>query len=297
MITGNKYVERQRKEKLTGLFDVKPIVLNPTKKELEEMGFNYEEEPNYLLKDDSGETEGVIIKLYLSYEYEGKTNILPTSVYLRNTHRNQSSSGNYKYIDNKLNSAWLDVNPNDKQSVADGVAAYNEKAKYGKFSSEYTREKIGEQQLYQLLAYASDTQFDDDFSVDFLTEKQWETLLSGDFSFLKKIVKKYTKNEFRMLLGINKEKKSQSWFDKNSAIGESPYLRKGQTPDEESKFWRFVLGKKRGDKAPGEYSWSHNFYLSSEPVVFKSDAHPDLTKMVSNSEEEPSNIDDSDMPF
>lgn len=105
----------------TGLADFRPMLINPTKNELNRIGVNFEDEPVYITTDDNGikrlridiwgEVTGTDIK-----ENEVKF-INKLTFFLDNTEK-ESSTGKYEYINEFGDTCWVEegTNPNDVYS-------------------------------------------------------------------------------------------------------------------------------------------------------------------------------------
>lgn len=294
MIKGTEYTAGANRSLLpNGLFDTTPVAVNPDKEELIKLGINANNEPRYTLTDGDDNEIGTRLAVYLKYEFKdgdkSYTFIDPTFINLYKDFRKQADSGRIKYINNQVDSIYAmdeaEINERNEKALEKG---------YGYFdTSNYKKERIGEQQLYQFIYTLARIKKDKNMVFDMLSDKEWEKLSGGDISKIKKEISKLAKNQIRLLRGINRENNRGAWFDKNSAIGQNPYLYAGQNVTENGPFFRFVFDKKRKGDEPGEYSWAEQYYFNAIPNLYEVKL-PDLTKTVSGKAEE---VSVDDYPF
>ena len=180
----------------TGLHNMRVVAINPTKAELEKLGYNPRNESNYLSKAEDG-AEKVRIDFYLTGKNpEGEEGIrTKVALFLENRERVNKDGTKREWINDFGRTAW-----GSKDAPPTGLKWYD--------ASTARPAKVGEGDLIAFIINWMNVAPTDEASLDNL-----EGLFKGDYSELKQLLTANPNNEVRVLLGV-REGKYQSVYNK-----------------------------------------------------------------------------------
>lgn len=260
MISGKKNVSSSL---VTGLFDCKPILINPTQEELSQ--YTSQNVPESYVKD-----EYTTIAIWHEFSFKDEKYYLPLNINL-NEDEKLSSTGKKLFINNKAQVQW----GFSEDAIDERNKSLEKKEMYKYTSLDGLRPaKGGELTLiYYMIALSNFDTKSDDFSLDIST--YWSDLMQGKVDKLKEVV--FSFDKIRMLVMIDEQKERMSFFKKESPIGKSPFLPMGYTLHK--------LNTSKGDKVknhdfyqslldlddqgnPGAYSMRNRFYFELAPEEY-----------------------------
>lgn len=195
----NKSDEKVFKEiKLyTGLHNLKVVAINPTKAQLEEMGFKPQNDPVYLT------TEGEVKKLRLDFHLqgaglEGDTVKTKVAFFLENQYRTNKDGDKAEWINDFGRTAWsLKGTPDEPPT---GLNWFDHQTA--------RRSHIGEADLHLFLVNWLNIGPDDEAKMD-----NFLAIFDEDYSELQGILSGNIENEVRVLLTV-RDSKYQSVYNK-----------------------------------------------------------------------------------
>lgn len=261
MISGKKNTTSSL---VTGLFDCKPILVNPSQDELSQ--YTSQNVPESYVKD-----EYTTIAIWHEFEFKNEKYYLPLNINLNNEEK-LSSTGKKLFINNKAQVQW----EFSEESIDERNKSLDKKEMYKYISLDGLRPaKGGELTLmYYLLALSNFDTKSEDFSLDIST--YWEDLIQGKVEKLKEVV--FSFDKIRMLVMIDEQKERMSFFKKESPIGKSPFLPMGYTLHKlnvsnsgdkvkNHDFYQSLLDL--DDQGhPGPYSMRNRFYFELAPEEY-----------------------------
>lgn len=181
-ITGNSSTEVTVREKTiwTGLADCKVLAINPTLTELNDLGINAQNDPQYI--GDDGR-----VRLDIWVKTDNPQNVTTKfSLWLENKHR-ESQAGKPQWINKYGKTAWY----NDESESQDWFLKDGVRQAY-----------IGEEDLHKFLqAYLNVVYNTKDKKYDECRIDNMEAIFKGDYSELQSILTAYPDNTVRVLLG------------------------------------------------------------------------------------------------
>ena len=185
-ITGNDSTEKTVREKTvwTGLAECKVIAINPTMKELNDIGIPASQEPDYLGKNDDGKTKARIdFWLEIQGETQTKTKM---SIWLEDELRT-SGAGKPQWINKYGKTGWAaSIEENLEWFLQDGARqAYKSEEDMLKFFQAYLN----------VIYNTKDKQYDE-CQID-----DMPAIFNGNFSELQSIIRIQPTNTVRVLLG------------------------------------------------------------------------------------------------
>ena len=170
-----------------GVTKVKVLAVNPTLEELQNMGLNFQQEPEYV-----GQTDEGIDKVRIDFFVGNDKLITKVSFFLEATERINRNGDKYEIINNKGQSTW----------AVDVQEAVTRKGKNGNtwFSEVGARKAyVGEVDLMTFIADWLNISPEDDLELE-----DFSKLLKGNVSELKQYAKEAVNNEFYILLTVKK---------------------------------------------------------------------------------------------
>jgi len=190
-IAGNSSTEETQKvfNLYTGVGKIKVLAINPSLTTLAGLGFNFQNEPEYLTTDETG-----VQKLKLQFFIQNpdkkdlKTNI---TLFLENKERTNLAGDKYEIINNLGQSTWADsIETATNRTNAKGEKWFSEKG--------VRIAKVGEVGLINLLSNWCNVKFGDEISLDNIDK----LVSKGDISELITILNAYKDNEFKGLFKV-----------------------------------------------------------------------------------------------
>lgn len=294
-----------------GLIDATPVAVNPDDKKIKELGLG-NKAPSYTRTRDNGDEFGLLY-IYHKWNYnntvEGKvdnSNVefsLPLKIYITEKEIYSERTGKYLFTNNKGDFKWA-ISLEDIAAENELVPA-NEPYKLFNVDKKYAPRVAYEGEILltnYLIALSGFDKKAESFEID--VREYWPSLLKGDGSKLEQDILQFDK--VRMLVMIDEGRQAMQIFDKESKIGESPFLRAGELPYEGSKFMKLLFDLQKdaqGNFKPGEYSLGNRYDISFNPELVEV-SMPDISKFMNTVEEEDNGVVDalsesseSDMPF
>ena len=177
----------------TGLANMKVIAINPTKSQLEELGYKPQNDPVYNTRD--GETEKLRLDVFLGLENDDSKIMTKVAFFLENSIRKNKNGDKAEWINDFGRTAWgtLETPPSDLKW----------------FDSETARPcKIGESDVHTFLVNWLNISPNDEAKLE-----NFEGLFSGDYSELNGLLESNSDNEIRVLLTV-RDGKYQSIYNK-----------------------------------------------------------------------------------
>jgi hypothetical protein len=256
-----------------GVGAFKVVAINPTKKELEDMGRTVNEEPTYIGKNDKGETTARI-QVYVVTNPDSSVNngVQITTSFMFNLTRAKrvgSDSGKIQVIDKFGRTAWAtqeDINNKAIPVYSNGPA---------NISGDYRPVAIGEENLVNFLiawlnipSVMEYNRTNNTFTMRKDTEEcevsiDLAKIFSGDFSELQEIVKLAKEFEVKGAFGVRTTDKGQY-----QAVFTRMFLRNGSTKYEKLEA-AITEAKEHGAEANTEYSTLPLHEYDVKPTEFK----------------------------
>lgn len=185
----NKQVVKESRL-FSGLANVKVVAFNPSKSELEAMGYKPQSDPSYLTREDG------VKKLRLDIHLAQDENLLKTKVafFLENKLRTNKDETKAEWINDSGRTAWgtLDDPPNFKWFDATTAR----------------RAYVGEADIHNFLINWLNISPQDEAKLESFVE-----LFNGNYTELKNLFKSAKDNEVKVLLGV-REGKYQSVYNR-----------------------------------------------------------------------------------
>lgn len=264
MAFNGKTFESKEITLVTGLFDLKPIAINPTKEALAELTngtVNLKNEPEYVGTNRDGVPQ-IEIKIYLKGEIAKTGNLEegedPNEVFYTNVRfiiedsASTSSKGKTQYINNAGESTYEFSDNED--SLPDWFK-----------SKKYRTAHVGEPALYKfLMALSGWNRKDED--LELALDTPIKEIIANDLSELREVVFTLFKNKkVRCMLGV-RDGRFQDVFTKE-------FLSEGQKPRANSRFIKDLQGL-RTDKSTGKlvstgYGYNSDYQNSLEPKRYE----------------------------
>lgn len=249
-IVGNSSnVETQKVFNLyTGVGKAKVLAINPNLAELNALGFNFTNEPEYLTTDENG-----VQKLKLQFFIQNpdkedlKTNI---TLFLENKDRVNQVGDKYEIINNLGQSTWA-------ATVADAIERTNAKGEKW-FSEKGARiAKVGEVGLINLLINWVNVKPGDEVSLDTLND----IISKGNVKELKDILSIYKDNVFKVLYKV------RDAGDKQYQTVESGVFDRGFKRDDDYKVFERFISQKEKSGYPVKDIWTYEFQVYNHKPV------------------------------
>lgn len=200
----NEIKESTGRRYFTGVENFKVIAVNPSKAELEAIyGSELKRDPEYLsdqtVSDTDGEREVKQVRFDFFLESEGDENIKTRiSFYVSDTHH-KSQSGKIKVINDFGGSTWLTQESIDANEAPGNMSWYNMSGvKIAKRGEEEVIDFL--KNLLNLPMKLENLENVAEAHAKF-SDNHWKEFFSGDFSYLKDVVKA-TNNKIGVLLGV-----------------------------------------------------------------------------------------------
>lgn len=176
----------------TGLKNMKVVAINPTKEELEKMGYNPKNDPVYTSVDNTDPqtpVEKVRLDFFLEAEMEGQRNLrTKIAFFLENRHRTNRDGTTAEWIDNTGRTAW---------GTPDAAPT-----QYNWFDTETARKcHPGEGDLHQFLVNWLNIQPGDEAKLD-----NFVALFAGNYTELQSLLASNAGNEVKVLLTVREGK-------------------------------------------------------------------------------------------
>ena len=185
----------------TGLHNVKVVAINPSKEQLEEMGFKPQNAPSYITTDTTG--DNTIIKLRLDFHVEGKDaegQLIKTKVafFLEDRYRTNRDGTKAEWINDFGRTAWSAVGT--PEVSPSGLVWFK--------SETARRSHVGEADLHLFLVNWLNIGPDDEAKMD-----NYLALFKEDYAELRSILAGNIDNEERVMLTV-RDSKYQSVYNK-----------------------------------------------------------------------------------
>jgi len=236
----------------TGLKNMKVVAINPTKEEMEALGYKPKNAPVYISVD--GETKKLRLDFFLSGDDEqGGTLRTKIAFFLENKHRVNQSGTKGEWINDAARTAW----------GTNTEAPTN----FAWFDATTARPcKIGEGDVHLFLINWLNVQPGDEAKLD-----NFDALFSGNYSELKKLLAANRNNEVKLLLTV-REGKYQSAYTR--------YF--DRATNKRTTYWESHIKKQSEEGYPPKEDFSNSFTFQewTEPSVMM-DAGGDSSDNVS----------------
>lgn len=193
-VKGNSSSEKtvRVKSKYTGLAPVRILSVNPSMKELNDMGISADKEPSYVINKEDGSISSRL-DFWLAIDPKPETGDIVTkmTLWIDNTIFVGKNTGKTQFINKYGRTGWgMSASECGQYFIADGARpAYK-----------------GEEKIHAFLAAFLNTVYDtkngkyDECQLD-----NPEAMFKGDFSEIKSIVRAYKDNTIRVMFGINEK--------------------------------------------------------------------------------------------
>lgn len=232
----------QESKLYTGLKNMKVVAINPSKSEMEDMGFRPKQDPVYITNGDTPEHKKLRLDFFLEGSVEGSERPITTKIafFLENKHRTNKDGNKGEWINDVARSAW----GSSETAPAD----------YSWFDVTTARKcKIGESDLHIFLVNWLNIKPGDEAKLD-----NFDALFTGNYSELRQMLAASPNNEVRVLLTVRDGKYQSAYnryFDRAS--------------NKRTTYWENHIRKQSEDGYPPKEDFSNSFTFQEwkEPSV------------------------------
>lgn len=233
----------QESKLYTGLKNMKVIAINPSKKEMEDLGYRPKNDPVYLTDGDTPEHKKLRLDFFLEGKVEeGSAQTIRTKIafFLENKHFTNKDGNKGEWINAEGRSAWGSVDAAPSQFTWFDPATAR-------------KSMIGESDLHKFLVNWLNIKPGDEAKLD-----NFNALFTGNYAELRQILAANPTNEIKVLLTV-RDGKYQSAYTR--------YF--DRATNKRTTYWESHIRKQSEDGYPPKEDFSNSFTFQEwkEPSV------------------------------